>query len=311
MDPERAAVMTVAETERTIARRVLETCMANDLPAEVAIARLALYLTDTEAAELADIALDMRSDALHRRGWLEQVAMLLSRKTVVFDDLRTTAASVRHDRSDDETGELIVGRLASGFDQAAAISPAASVQLSSLGDEEMLSATTAEIASWLEQQGFTGAGKTILDIGCGIGRFERALHARVKYIVGIDISSRMLAIARRRCAGLANVEFRQTSGLDLGEFAVAGFDGVLAVDCFPYLVLAGIAERHFSEMARVLRPTGLAAILNYSYRMSPAVDSSDIRHLARTCGMDVIIDGEMPFRHWDGTAFLVRRRDGT
>jgi SAM-dependent methyltransferase len=304
--------MTVAEKERTIARRVLEACMASDLPAEVAIARLALHLlTGIEAAELAEIALDMRSDARHQRGWLEQVAMLLSRKTVVFDDLRTTAASVRHDRPDDETREMTVGRLASGFDRAAAISPAASVQLSSLGDEEMLSATTAEIASWLKQQGFIGSGKTILDIGCGIGRFERALHARVKSVVGIDISSRMLAIARRRCAGLENVEFRQTSGIDLGDFVDASFDGVLAVDCFPYLVLAGIAERHFHEMARVLRPSGLAAILNYSYRMPPAVDSSDVRHLARACGMDVIIDGEMPFRHWDGTAFLVRRRDGT
>jgi SAM-dependent methyltransferase len=237
--------------------------------------------------------------------------MLLSRKEISFDDLRTTAASVRHDRLGGETHEMIVSRLASSFDQAAAISPAASVQLSSLGDEEKLSAATAEIASWLEQQGFLGRDKTILDIGCGIGRFESALHQRVKRIVGIDISARMLDIARRRCAGLGNVEFRRTSGLDLGEFVAGGFDGVLAVDCFPYLVLAGVADRHFSEIARLLRPGGLAAILNYSYRMSPAVDSFDVRHLAHVCAMDVVVDGELPFRRWDGTAFLVRRSGGT
>ncbi|MDG4882748.1 class I SAM-dependent methyltransferase [Mesorhizobium sp. WSM4884] len=310
LEPERVT-MTVAEQERTV-RRVLENCMASDISAEVAIARLALYLrTGIEAAELADIALDMRSSALCRRGWLEEVAVLLSRKGDVFDSLRLTAASVSHDRSDDETREMTVSRLASGFDQAAVISPAASVQLSSLGDEERLSAATAEIASWLEQRGFLGTGKAILDIGCGIGRFECALHTRAKHIVGIDISSKMLAIARRRCAGLVNVKFRRTSGLDLGEFAAGRFDGVLAVDSFPYLMLAGVAERHFSEMARVLRPGGMAIILNYSYRMSSALDSSDIRRLAHTCVMDVIVDGEKPFRRWDGTAFLVRRSGGT
>ncbi|WP_245429259.1 class I SAM-dependent methyltransferase [Mesorhizobium sp. WSM3860] len=284
--------------------------MATDLSAEVAVARLAVE-TDMRAAELAGVALDMRASAVQQRGWLEDIAVLLSGKADAFDSLRSTAASVCHDRPGGETDEMTLRRLADGFDKAVAISPAASVQLSSLGDEEKLSATTAEIVAWLERQDFTGADKTILDIGSGIGRIECALHAKAKHIVGIDISPRMIAVARRRCADLGNVEFRRTSGLDLGEFVHAGFDGVLAVDSFPYLVLAGVAERHFIEMARVLRPGGTVAILNYSYRMSPAADSADIRHLARICAMDVLIDGEMPFRRWDGTAFLIRRTGGT
>lgn len=304
--------MTAAEQAKTTAKRILENCMANGLSADVAIARLAVYLkTGINATELAKIALDMRANATHRRDWLDEVAVLLSSKIDTFDELRTTAASVLHNRLAGETREMTISRLAIGFDQAADISAVASVQLSSLGDEEKLSAATAEITSWLERQGFTGAGKTILDVGCGIGRFERALHARAKHIVGIDISAKMLAIARRRCAGLTNVEFRHTSGLDLDEFTDAGLDGVLAVDSFPYLVLAGVAERHFSEVARVLRPGGMAAILNYSYRVPSGVDSSDIRGLAGAFGMDVVIDGEMPFRRWDGTAFLVRRIGGT
>ncbi|AEH90881.1 Methyltransferase type 11 [Mesorhizobium opportunistum WSM2075] len=304
--------MIAAEEQRMAASRILENCMADDLSAEVAVARLAVNLTaEINAAELADIALEMRTKASHCRDWLEDVAALLSANTDAFDSLRATAGSVCHDRQDGETGEVTVRRLASGFDQAVAISPAASVQLSSLGDEEKLSATTAEIASWLEKHGFTGADKTILDIGCGIGRFECQLHAKTGHIVGTDISSRMIAVARRRCAGIGNVEFRQTSGLDLGEFADESFDGILAVDIFPYLVVAGVAERHFSEMARLLRPGGMAAILNYSYRMSSAADSSDIRNLANACAMDIVIDGDTPFRRWDGTAFLIRHTGGT
>ncbi|RWF13841.1 methyltransferase domain-containing protein, partial [Mesorhizobium sp.] len=74
----------------------------------------------------------------------------------------------------------------------AAISPAASVQLSSLGDEDSLSATTGEIALWLERQGMLGTRNRILDIGCGIGRLEHALGAMAGRIVGIDISPRMI-----------------------------------------------------------------------------------------------------------------------
>jgi len=310
LDPERSAVI-AAEQQRMAASRILENCMADDLSAEVAVARLAVLTAEINAAKLADIALEMPTKAYHCRGWLEDVAALLSANSGAFDSLRATAASICHDRQDSETAEMTVRRLASGFDQAVVISPAASVQLSSLGDEEKLSATTAEIASWLERQGFTGEDKTILDIGCGIGRFECALSARAKRIVGIDISYGMIAAARRRCAGLGNVEFRQTSGLDLGEVADERFDGVLAVDIFPYLVIAGVAERHFSEIARLLRPGGMAAILNYSYRMSPAADSADIRNFANACSMDIVIDGATPFRRWDGTVFLIRRTGGT
>lgn len=309
LDPERCAV-TIVEDQKMTARRILENCMASGLSTDVAVARLAVK-TDIHAQGLANIALDMLANAAHSRDWLEAIAALLSGNSDAFDNLRATAASVHHARLDDETCEMAVIRLAEGFDRAVAISPAASCQLSSLGDDEKLLTATAEIASWLERQAFTGAGKTILDIGCGIGRFELALHARTERIVGIDISSRMIAIARRRCAGLGNVEFRQTSGLDLATFGEAGFDCVLAVDSFPYLVLAGVAERHFSEIARVLRPGGLAAILNYSYRMSPAVDSSEVRHLARTYAMDVVVDGELPFNLWDGIAFLIRHTGGT
>lgn len=86
---------------------------------------------------------------------------------------------------------------------------------------------------------------------------------------------------------------------------------MFALDSFPYLVLAGVAERHLGEIARVLRPGGMAAILNYSYRASPDIDSRDINRLASACRMDVLVDGEMPFGSWDGTAFLIRRRGGT
>ncbi|TPK98728.1 class I SAM-dependent methyltransferase [Mesorhizobium sp. B2-4-12] len=292
--------------EAAAAMRTLEICMIDGVSPEVALARLAVHVdTGIDAADLADIALTMRSNDSAERYWLKSVAALLLRKLDDFEDLRAAAAAVCHDIDESEMAAATVQRLASGFDGAAAISPAASVQLSSLGDEEILAATTAEIVGWLEGHGFTGSGKDILDIGCGIGRFERALHAMVGRLVGIDISSTMLAIAGGQCS-FANVELRQTSGLDLTDFADKSFDGILAIDSFPYLVLAGLAQRHLSEMARVLRPGGMAAVLNYSYRGAVALDRYDIHRFANASGMRIIVDAEMPFSRWDGTAFLLR-----
>ncbi|TIS04759.1 MAG: class I SAM-dependent methyltransferase, partial [Mesorhizobium sp.] len=61
--------MTTAERVRSTARHILEDCMATDLSAEVAVARLAVE-TDMRAPELADVALDMRTSAVEQRGWL-------------------------------------------------------------------------------------------------------------------------------------------------------------------------------------------------------------------------------------------------
>jgi SAM-dependent methyltransferase len=297
--------------QASTARIVLDECMADGVCVEATIARLALrFETGIEAAELAEIALDMYSADLRKRGGLERIAELLRHRPDIFATLRETGAAVRHERNEEETDAAVVKRLAAGFNAAAAISLAASVQLSSLGDEEKLAAATDEIVSWLDRQGFT-TDRDILDIGCGIGRFESALSDAAHRIVGIDISSKMISIGRQRCARLSNVELRLTSGLDLADFGNASFDCVLAVDSFPYLVLAGLAERYFKEIARVLKTAGMAALLNYSYRGSPALDRADVHRLARAHGMQVVVDGGKPFRRWDGNAFLLTASDGT
>ncbi|WP_457103149.1 class I SAM-dependent methyltransferase [Mesorhizobium sp. URHB0026] len=257
--------------------------MADGVCAEAVVARLALHLqTGIRAAELAKIVLEIIPANARDAERLQEIAGLLRRKPDVFATLRATGAAVRHTRDEGETGAAVVTRLASSFDAAAAISETASVQLASLGDEERLSATTDEVVAWLKQQDFSGTHRDILDIGCGIGRFEHALSNSFNRMIGIDISSRMISIASERCAALGNVELRQTSGLDLSEFDDGSFDCVLAVDSFPYLVLAGMAEGHFDEIARVLKRPGWLALLNYSYRGSLSWDRADIGRLARS-----------------------------
>jgi ubiquinone/menaquinone biosynthesis C-methylase UbiE len=119
----------------------------------------------------------------------------------------------------------------------------------------------------------------------------------------------MIGIARRRCGDVQNASFRLASGLDLSGFADESFDCVVAVDTFPYLVMAGggLAERHVHEAARVLRPGGELAILNYSYRDTPAQDRDDLESAACAAGLGTIPAGAKPFSRWDGTAFRLAK----
>ena len=216
---------------------------------------------------------------------------------------------VVHDAEARPAGDT-VRALAAAFDEAARAAPEASVALYALGSLELLLAATAEIAAALRRWGLLGRDRRMLEIGCGIGRFEEALAGELALAVGIDVAAAMLRAARARCAGLANVSFLHTSGLDLAPFRDRSFDFVLAVDSFPYLFQAGsgLVARHVAEAARVLRPGGDLVILNLSYREDLGEDRRDLAALA-TGAFDLRRDGTREFRHWDGAAFHLVRRE--
>jgi ubiquinone/menaquinone biosynthesis C-methylase UbiE len=71
-----------------------------------------------------------------------------------------------------------------------------------------------------------------------IGRIERALAARLRHVIGIDLSPAMIAEAKRRSADVANIDFLVCNGRELSQFSAAAFDLVLAIDSFPCVVAA-------------------------------------------------------------------------
>jgi len=193
------------------------------------------------------------------------------------------------------------------FDRAVAIAPEASVALYSLGSANILDRATSEIATCLVHWGLLRPDATVLDIGCGIGRIERALAPMVGTITAIDVSPGMIEEARRRCRDLANVAFEQCGGCDLAGFRDRSFDLVLAVDSFPYLFAAGpeIVARHLRDAARVLRPGGAVVILNLSYRGDEEADRRDLERLAGINGFTIRRAGTRDFTLWDGLTFLL------
>jgi ubiquinone/menaquinone biosynthesis C-methylase UbiE len=103
------------------------------------------------------------------------------------------------------------------------------------------------------------AGSRVLDLACGTGAVARVAASKLGpngEIVGLDGSRAMLAIARRRCAPGARVEWRIGDAASL-PFSDDSFDAVLCQQGFQFLA---DRQRALVEIARVLRPNGRLAL---------------------------------------------------
>lgn len=99
-------------------------------------------------------------------------------------------------------------------------------------------------------------GKAILEYGCGGGQWSIALARRGALPVGLDLSIRQLAHARR-LQGSARVGFPLVNGdAELLPFADSSFDIAF---CDHGAMTFADPHRTVPEVARVLRPRGLFA----------------------------------------------------
>jgi 2-polyprenyl-3-methyl-5-hydroxy-6-metoxy-1,4-benzoquinol methylase len=283
-------------------REVLDGCAAGTIPPNVALMRIYMAAPSAASANatvmtLADSAATRSSREAERIG---AIARLHSSHADAWSSVHGVLDCVSH------TGDMDASHIALGFDAAVRLSPEAAVALYALGDPAMLAAAAAEIVAKLKEWHLLDRGSVVLDLGCGIGRLATPLSEEGAHVVGIDISSEMLAAARRRCPeGM----FVRMPGRDLACLADNVFDLVLAVDSFPYLLQAGrdVAACLIAEAARVLKPGGRLLILNFSYRGDVALDAREAAAIAKAAGFLPVRAGERPFALWDGAAYEFRR----
>ena len=98
----------------------------------------------------------------------------------------------------------------------------------------------------------------LVEIGCGIGRLTRALAARCGSVRALDVSPRMLELARAHNPGLANVEWLLGDGTTLAPIADRSADACFSHVVFQHLPDPAITLGYVREMGRVLRPGGWA-----------------------------------------------------
>lgn len=97
-------------------------------------------------------------------------------------------------------------------------------------------------------------GKTVLDAGCGEGHNTRLLARAGARVVGVDISTKMIDLARAEEAREPlGIRYELTSFTDLSGFPDMSFDAVVS---FMALMDGPDFESATREIFRVLRPGG-------------------------------------------------------
>jgi len=106
---------------------------------------------------------------------------------------------------------------------------------------------------------YLSADNVVLDIGCGTGTQCADIASNVSQVTGIDISRKLLAIARQRISerSLNNVEFIQTALLDKrhNKFLKPGsFDVVMGFYVLHFFKDINVAIKRINEL---LKPGGV------------------------------------------------------
>lgn len=102
----------------------------------------------------------------------------------------------------------------------------------------------------------------ILEIGCGVGRFSRALSQRFQQVTAVDVSDEMIKQARdlNPSTIYPNLNFQPTDGNSLDCISSNTIDVVFSYEVFQHMPSPEIILSNLKEIRRVLRPEGIAYI---------------------------------------------------
>jgi SAM-dependent methyltransferase len=114
------------------------------------------------------------------------------------------------------------------------------------------------LAPWLD----VAPGTTVLDIGCGVGRWSRRLARRGALVTGIDVSPTMVDEARRRAdadgiAARCHFQVADVTDFDLTD----RFSFVLGITVLQHILEPGRLDAAVGGLARHLAPGGRLVLL--------------------------------------------------
>ena len=127
-----------------------------------------------------------------------------------------------------------------------------------------------DLATWEHINRFFPKAGKLLDAGCGTGRWALRLARMGWYVTGVDISKKMLEVAKRKASNLGvsdRVEFVAGDVTELCGLQCESFDAILSQGCV--LSYCGDAAKALSEFHRVAK-SGACLIADVDCRFSVA-----------------------------------------
>jgi len=137
--------------------------------------------------------------------------------------------------------------------------------------ERFFQTGAAEIASLLYQldsRSIAMRRRSALDFGCGVGRLTQALGPHFDRVLGVDVSPRMITLARKMNRFPQKVSYTANQAADLRVLDDAEFDFIVS-----NLVLQHLRPestlRYLDEFFRVLTPGGVLVFQLPSHKRGP------------------------------------------
>lgn len=148
--------------------------------------------------------------------------------------------------------------------------------------------------------------KTVMEIGCGIGRITEFLSLNFKKVFAVDISDEMVRIGRDRLKNLPNIKFVSNDGKKHPSIENSTVDFVFSYIVFQHMSNKKIVIENLEEIKRILVPNGIAKIqlrglptskLNWFY--GPSFNVSEIRKILNSLNLKLIkTEGEGQRYFW-------------
>jgi SAM-dependent methyltransferase len=127
--------------------------------------------------------------------------------------------------------------------------------------EEFFASGEYDLERICERSGVAlGPGRTVLEIGCGVGRLMRAVLARGAEAWGIDISPEMVERARQNLEGHGSFHLMVQPAHDLSALPPDRFDLVYSFVVLQHLPHVDLVLACVSGASRLLAPGGVMAM---------------------------------------------------
>jgi SAM-dependent methyltransferase len=154
---------------------------------------------------------------------------------------------------------------------------------------------------------FLPAG-TILEIGCGYGRWTQFLQKHCSRLVAIDLSGECIDACRVRFADMPHVSCHLNDGTSLAAVDDLSIDFVFSFDALP-LVDRRTIESYLAQFGRVLTPGGVAFIHHsnlgaYNWLYGPIRSVPGLDRLLKSVRL---LDRDLYWRDWGVSARFVRQ----